>query len=79
MLLIYGARYTPEAYRSKMASQQAKRKSTSGSRKNRGFNDSVEPVDEPEDESDAEPDAELAPGAAGSSASGGLFSLFHRR
>ena len=78
VLLIYGARYTPEAYRSKMASQQAKRKSTCGSRKSRGFDDSVKPVDKPEDEPDAEPDAEPAPGAAGSSASGGLFSIFSR-
>ena len=74
VLLIYGARYKPEAYHSKMAIQQAKRKSTSGPRKNRGFHDSVEPVDEPEDEPDAEP----IPGAAASSASGGLYSLFRR-
>ena len=83
ILLIYGARYKPAAYRSKMAKQAQKRKSTSGPRKSRGLGAAVAPAQEPETDDENEPDqnepaAVPAPGAAGTSASGGLFSIFGR-
>ena len=80
MLLIYGARYKPDAYRANIRRINEKSATTSGSRCSRFKRQTPRfvPVDESEDEPDAEPDAEPAPGAAGSSASGGLFSMFRR-
>ena len=74
MLLIYGARYKPDAYRAKIRRINEKKATKGGPRSRRDVVDSVKPVDESEDEPDAEP----APGAAGTSASGGLFSMFRR-